>query len=151
MTAERAALDASGVRYVNIPSRQVATPEQILSFLAVMDEPANWPVLVHCEHGVGRSVLYSAIFGIEYKYWSRRHALRYAYWTSGLGNFEASSAKGGVILNYKRREKAARRALVQFARRERRSGFGKTSTPRGQRPAPVSRSQSRLTAHRAVA
>lgn len=32
-----------------------------------MDNPDNYPVLIHCYHGTGRVILYSAIYKIEYE------------------------------------------------------------------------------------
>lgn len=46
---EDAAAGRAGLRYVNIPiSKSPPTKEQIRTFAAVVDDPANYPLLVHC-------------------------------------------------------------------------------------------------------
>ena len=32
-----------------------------------MDNPKNYPVLIHCYHDTGRAIFYSAIYKIEYE------------------------------------------------------------------------------------
>lgn len=101
---ERAAMAEIGVRYFNIPSRQVPDEDGVKAFLQVMDEtlanPALRPVLIHCKDGTGRSPLFSAIYRMEYEGWSNEAARSRAYWETVLGNFEPESRKGKFILGY---------------------------------------------------
>ena len=46
---EKAEVTAAGLRYVNIPvTGKAPAPDQIAPFAAVIEDPRNWPVLVHC-------------------------------------------------------------------------------------------------------
>lgn len=45
-------------------------------FLAVMDDPANFPVLVHCFAGIHRTGSYVAVYRMEYDHWSNERALK---------------------------------------------------------------------------
>lgn len=46
---ERADVAAAGLRYVNIPvTTKAPAADQIAPFAAVIEDPLNWPVLVHC-------------------------------------------------------------------------------------------------------
>ena len=59
------------------------TPESVDAavqrFLAVMDDKANWPVLVHCSRGLERSGVLTAVFRIEYDNWDNDQALQEMY------------------------------------------------------------------------
>ena len=71
LTAEKEAVQKlEGVTYFNLGTDQVPTQETVDKFLEIMDEPSNYPVLVHCYHGVGRAQLFSAIYRMEYEGWS---------------------------------------------------------------------------------
>jgi protein-tyrosine phosphatase len=52
-----------GVRYVYIPIKDEKSPtdEQAKEFLAVAENPANWPLLVHCHGGEGRAGVMAAL------------------------------------------------------------------------------------------
>jgi protein tyrosine phosphatase (PTP) superfamily phosphohydrolase (DUF442 family) len=105
--AERSALAALGVKYFSIPSFQSPTDRDVDRFLEVAAQSENRPFLVHCEHGVGRAVLFSALYRIEFEAWPNERARSDAYWGSGLGSFEPDSKKGRFLLDYRRRLPAA--------------------------------------------
>jgi protein tyrosine phosphatase (PTP) superfamily phosphohydrolase (DUF442 family) len=47
--AEQQEVEAQGLRYFNIPiSRSAPSDEQIQSFARLVEDPANYPLLVHC-------------------------------------------------------------------------------------------------------
>lgn len=47
--AERPAIEAAGLTYINIPVvTKAPTAEQIAEFAAVVENEDNWPILVHC-------------------------------------------------------------------------------------------------------
>lgn len=47
--AERAAAEAAGIAYVAIPvTTKAPAPSQVPTFAKVIENPDNWPVLVHC-------------------------------------------------------------------------------------------------------
>jgi len=101
--AERDALAVLGVKYFNLPSRQTPGPRTLKTFLALAAQRENRPLLVHCNHGVGRAVLYAALYRIEFEGWPNERARSHAYWGSGLGNFAPDSEKGHFLLDYNRR------------------------------------------------
>lgn len=62
------------IRHVNIPSGQVPTQKTLRKFFEVLDENSSYPVLIHCYHGMGRAVIYSALYRIEYENWNNEDA-----------------------------------------------------------------------------
>jgi protein tyrosine/serine phosphatase len=64
---ERAALDARGVELVDIPMHTGWPPgrAEIETWLALVEDPARQPVLVHCEYGIVRTGMMSAVYQIE--------------------------------------------------------------------------------------
>ena len=98
--AERAVLRKLGVKHFHLPSEQVPDNEVVDAFLKIMDHREYRPVLIHCNHGRGRAVLFAAVYRMEYEGWSNERAQHVAYLQSGLGNFESDSRKGTFILNY---------------------------------------------------
>jgi len=86
LESDRAVARRKGLNYVANRCDQVPTQEAVDRFLAVMDDPANHPVLVHCEHGVGRTGVMSAIYRMEFDGWDVDRAIRearfYAHWDS---------------------------------------------------------------------
>ena len=49
IAVERAAAEAAGIAYLNIPvTTKAPTESQIPAFAEIVEDPANWPVLVHC-------------------------------------------------------------------------------------------------------
>jgi protein tyrosine phosphatase (PTP) superfamily phosphohydrolase (DUF442 family) len=103
---ERDYLTKLGIKYINLSSGQNPKDAVIDSFLEIMSNKENLPVLIHCRHGMGRSVLLSALYRIEFEGWSKKRASGYAFWQSGLGfEFLQSGDKGRFIQNYAPRSK----------------------------------------------
>jgi protein tyrosine/serine phosphatase len=69
--ASQRARDA-GLQYVNIPltTKQPATDDQTGQFLKLVNDPANWPVFVHCKGGRHRTGEMTAIYRITHDGWS---------------------------------------------------------------------------------
>jgi hypothetical protein len=66
LTAEKNAVTKLiGVNYFNNGSDQVPNQKNLDLFFKIMDNKDNYPVLIHCYHGIGRAQLYSAIYRIE--------------------------------------------------------------------------------------
>ncbi|MBX3278816.1 MAG: tyrosine-protein phosphatase [Acidobacteria bacterium] len=65
-----------GMRYFNIPlsSRRAATDEQTAYFLALVNDPNNWPVYVHCAGGRHRTGEMTAIYRITGDGWTADQA-----------------------------------------------------------------------------
>jgi len=104
---EYAADQIAGVHYVNLPTDQIPEDSMVQKFLKIMDNPGNYPVLIHCHHGVGRSRLFSSIYRIEYENFTNENARAKArlFWEFG-SNFSKSSEKGIYLTNYKKRRLA---------------------------------------------
>ena len=98
--SEKALLDPVGVRHINIPSKQVPSSDNIDKFLAILDNPDNKPLLLHCEHGVGRAGAFSAIYRMEYHKWNNDRAIKEARWLSTFGSFKKGSGKEVFLSNY---------------------------------------------------
>ncbi len=101
---EYAADQIAGVHYFNLPTDQIPEDSTVQKFLKIMDNPGNYPVLIHCHHGVGRSRLFSSIYRIEYENFTNENARAKArlFWELG-SNFSKSSEKGIYLLNYQKR------------------------------------------------
>ena len=97
-----------GTRYVNIPSPQVPNRQHLIQFFEVLDHPDSYPVLIHCYHGLGRTMLYSAIYRMEYENMSNNEALSKTRFIveSPVYNssFAAHEPKGAFLINYKPRQ-----------------------------------------------
>jgi protein tyrosine phosphatase (PTP) superfamily phosphohydrolase (DUF442 family) len=65
---EHAAAARKGVRHMDVPCAggEPPTPEQVAELLAVWDDPANRPILVHCRQGSVRSAAAEGLWRIEY-------------------------------------------------------------------------------------
>lgn len=112
IAAEQVALEQAGIKHLHLPSLQEPDSETIERALQLMSDPANQPVLVHCEHGEGRSVLMAALYRVKQHGWSNEAALRasarlpenlrfLADWIPGLGTFRRESTKGRLLLGYR--------------------------------------------------
>ena len=98
--AEEQVLISNGIQSINIPSELVPSDEAVNSFLDVMGDASNYPILFHCEHGIGRSSLFEAIYRIEFMGWSNEDARKSARLRSLLGSFESHDIRGQYLLNY---------------------------------------------------
>jgi tyrosine-protein phosphatase SIW14 len=71
-----------GVRYVFVPPDLISRkhvppdrPQAIDRFLALMDDPSTYPVLLHCRAGLHRTGIMVAVFRMEYQGWTREQAI----------------------------------------------------------------------------
>jgi protein tyrosine/serine phosphatase len=62
-------------RWWSTPNTPVPADANVARFLATMDDPANYPVLVHCFAGIHRTGSYLAIYRMEYDRWDNAAAL----------------------------------------------------------------------------
>jgi protein tyrosine phosphatase (PTP) superfamily phosphohydrolase (DUF442 family) len=67
---------SAGLQYFNIPLKasRMATPEQTDNFLKLVNDPANWPVYVHCKGGRHRTGGMTAIYRITHDGWTADQA-----------------------------------------------------------------------------
>ncbi len=103
-----------GVRYIHMPPELLPRrfiperrPSTIDQFLAVMDDPKNYPVLVHCKAGLHRTGVLVAVYRMEYQGYSLHQAVQDLK-DNGFGEFVCSSANDYIvqyILTYRRGER----------------------------------------------
>jgi protein tyrosine/serine phosphatase len=80
---EEAWVKAKALNFVRIPPKQwypdetgkVPADSSVQTFREVMDDPANYPVLVHCFAGIHRTGTMCAIFRMDYQGWSNEEAM----------------------------------------------------------------------------
>jgi hypothetical protein len=100
-----------GVRYVFlqpdlIPRRQVPEhrPRAIDEFLALMDDPSAYPVLLHCRAGLHRTGVMVAVYRMEYDGWGPQQALQELR-DNGFGLWASTGANDYItqyILTFRR-------------------------------------------------
>jgi tyrosine-protein phosphatase SIW14 len=101
-----------GVRYAFLepdlcPNRTdpTARPRVIDEFLALMDDPANRPVLLHCKAGLHRTGVLVAVYRMEYDGWDPLAAVEDLK-ANGFGDVACTAANDYVqqyVLNYRPR------------------------------------------------
>ncbi|MDP2875702.1 MAG: tyrosine-protein phosphatase [Holophaga sp.] len=70
-------LKGTRLRYLRIPSRAWRGGEtRIAAFLKVMEDPANWPVFIHCAQGRDRTGYNAAAYRIVLQGWKAEEALK---------------------------------------------------------------------------
>ena len=105
LTAEKEAVaKIKGVNYFNNGSDQVPKQENLDTFFKIMDNPDNYPVLIHCYHGVGRAEMYSAIYRIEYENWLPEEARTSTRFLTKWSSFDIGKPKGDYLNNYKKQK-----------------------------------------------
>jgi protein tyrosine/serine phosphatase len=74
---ERRAVRAAGARVIEIPMPLSVnvTDRQIGQHLEVLQDPDNYPLLVHCQHGVTRTAKFLAIYDIAFRRMTARDSL----------------------------------------------------------------------------
>lgn len=97
----------TSVQHINIPSGQIPNKNTLNAFFKVLDNKENYPVLIHCYHGTGRTELYSALYRIEYENWKNNDArAKTRVVVEGLGytsSFGKGREKGDFLIDYKSR------------------------------------------------
>ncbi|MDP5255604.1 MULTISPECIES: dual specificity protein phosphatase family protein [unclassified Vibrio] len=115
-----AAADAiEGLNYINIRSKQTPDKHTLTAFYQVLDNPDNYPVLIHCYHGLGRTMLYTALYRIEYEGVSNEEARSKTRWLVESPIYDSSFAKGksegDFLINYKPRTMGMQSTLQTIA------------------------------------
>ena len=74
---EKPAVEAAGLRYVNIPMIDKSAPsmDQINEFLKVVDDPETGKFFVHCAGGRHRTGVVGAVYRFHVNNWSLEQAL----------------------------------------------------------------------------
>jgi len=75
---EAQAVQAAGMRYINIPMHGVVAPsdEQVARALALLD--SQDPIFVHCRRGADRTGTIIACYRMTHDHWDRQRALKEA-------------------------------------------------------------------------
>jgi protein tyrosine phosphatase (PTP) superfamily phosphohydrolase (DUF442 family) len=84
----------------DVPAKR---PEAIERFLEVMDDPASYPVLIHCNAGLNRTGVLVAVYRMEKQGWTRAEAFRETL-DNGFGRSQCTSANDYIkqyILSYR--------------------------------------------------
>jgi protein tyrosine/serine phosphatase len=85
---EQPAVEAAGMRYVNIPivDKKNPTAAQITEFLRVTNDPATGKFYVHCAGGRHRTGVMAALYRFNHDHWNYDQAyaemLQYDFYTS---------------------------------------------------------------------
>ncbi|NHN24241.1 dual specificity protein phosphatase family protein [Flavobacterium jejuense] len=105
LTAEKEAIaKLDGINYFNNGSDQVPKEHNLKMFFEIMDNPDNYPVLIHCYHGVGRAEMYSALYRIEYEGMDPNEARQNTRFLTKWSSFDLGKPKGDYLFNYKSRK-----------------------------------------------
>jgi len=108
LAAEKTAVEKiEGVNYFSNPSEQVPNEKNIAVFTKIMDNPDNYPVLIHCYHGTGRAEMYSALYRIEYENFSNQDARMGVRTLVKWSSFDDGTPKGEYLKAYKSRKQLA--------------------------------------------
>jgi protein tyrosine phosphatase (PTP) superfamily phosphohydrolase (DUF442 family) len=69
---------SAGLQYFNIPLKasRAATEEQTAHFLSLVNNPANWPVYVHCKGGRHRTGALTGVYRITHDNWTADQAFK---------------------------------------------------------------------------
>lgn len=108
LTAEKEAVaKIPGVTYFNNGSDQVPQQHNLDTFFKIMDNKDNYPVLIHCYHGVGRAEMYSALYRIEYENMDRDKARTSTRFLTKWSSFDLGKPKGDYLHSYETRKEKA--------------------------------------------
>jgi len=73
---EKSLATAAGLRYISLPmsDKHYPPPDAAQRFLAVVNNPLNWPVYVHCAGGRHRTGVMTAVYRMTVDKWDIDHA-----------------------------------------------------------------------------
>lgn len=72
-----------------------------------MDDKDNYPVLIHCYHGIGRAQLFSALYRIEYEGFTGEEARDQTGTIIKFSSFDDGTPKGEYLKHYKSRKETS--------------------------------------------
>jgi hypothetical protein len=81
---------------------ETGRPAAIEQFLTLMDNPDNYPVLIHCRAGLHRTGCLVALYRMEYDHWSMEQALNELK-ANGFGEYASTKANDYIaqyVVNY---------------------------------------------------
>lgn len=97
--AEARAVEAAGMRYVNVPMKGLGAPapDAVLRVLALMEADSTGAVFVHCRRGSDRTGTVIACYRIQHDHWENQRALQEA---RSYGMYRIERAMMHYILNF---------------------------------------------------
>jgi tyrosine-protein phosphatase SIW14 len=97
--SEARAVEAAGMRYVNVPMRRLGAPfeDAVVKALALIQSDSSGPVFVHCQRGSDRTGTVIACYRILHDHWENRKALQEA---RAYGMYAIERAMMRYILNF---------------------------------------------------
>jgi len=98
--AEEKLVKAAGMKYVSLPMNGILAPtdRQISDALAVIADPANGPVFVHCRRGADRTGTVIACYRVAHDQWPNQRALDEA---RSLGMSWTERGMRSYVLHYR--------------------------------------------------
>jgi uncharacterized protein (TIGR01244 family) len=112
---EEAWVTKSGMQYFNIPmkSSEPATAEQAAYFLVLVNDPANWPVYVHCKGGRHRTGALTAVYRITHDGWTAEKAFQeMKHYQFDHGLFGGPPAQKKFVFAYYDRHRADKASMT---------------------------------------
>jgi hypothetical protein len=105
-------------RLWTLSSGAAPADQGVKRFLSVMDDTANYPVLIHCFAGIHRTGSFCAIYRMEYEGWSNARAIAEMK-HCGYRNLDDEPDVLGYLSNYRPRsaDGAHRQLIQQLGRR----------------------------------
>jgi uncharacterized protein (TIGR01244 family) len=96
---EARAVEAAGMRYVNVPMKSLGAPppDVVLRVLALFESGASGSVFVHCKRGSDRTGTVIACYRIQHDHWENQKALHEA---RSYGMYRIERAMMHYILNF---------------------------------------------------
>lgn len=75
---ERAELKKYGIKFISRPMQYKTPPTdaEVDEILALMNDPKNYPIYIHCRHGKDRTGIISAIYNVEVLGWTPDRAYK---------------------------------------------------------------------------
>ena len=103
---EEQAVQAAGMRYVNIPMKGLRAPSdrEIAQALAILESSSQTPIFVHCRRGSDRTGTVIACYRIAHDHWQNDKALREAR-SYGMSRIERGMQH--YVLNFKPAKRSA--------------------------------------------
>ena len=76
--AEQKLVEAAGMKFhrIGMTTREAPTKEQLVSFLKIVNDPANQPVYVHCAGGRHRTGVMTAVYRMYHDKWGAEQAFK---------------------------------------------------------------------------
>jgi tyrosine-protein phosphatase SIW14 len=80
INAEEHAVEAAGMKYVNVPMRGIGSPvaDAVSKVLSLLVSDSDGPVFVHCRRGADRTGTVIACYRILHDHWANQKALQEA-------------------------------------------------------------------------